>query len=157
MKLSTKARYGFRALAELAAHHGEGAVALKDIAAKQKISRAYLENLFNSLKVAGLLMSRRGPGGGWIFTRSPDRIHLDEVLTALEGAMGVVPCVDHPDLCTSVNACPTREIYVEVSEAVRAVLHRYTIEDIHQRRLELDALDAAIDTSGDLCLSPRTR
>ncbi len=156
MKLSTKSRYGIRALMELAGHYGNGTIAVREIAEDQQISWKYLETLFNSLKVAGLIMSRRGPGGGWALTRPPEEIRLGEVIHALEGAMEVVPCVEHPETCARTDYCATREVYMEINAAILGVLDRYTLDDLYRRKIELDALAPPTTEGVDLCKpSPR--
>ena len=152
MKLSTKSRYGIRALMELAGHYGQGPISVREIAEDQQISGKYLETLFNSLKVAGLINSRRGPAGGWALTRPPKEIRLSEVIRALEGAMGVVPCVEHPAICTRTDHCATREVYVEINAAILAVLDRYSVDDLHRRKIELDDLAPPSTDGEDLCL-----
>jgi len=140
-------------MSELVGQYGNGSLSLKEIAEGQQLSRNYLENLFNAMKVGGLVRSKRGPGGGWQLARPPQEITLTQVLESLEGELGVVDCVDHPDTCKRQAFCPTREIYVEISDAIRGVLDRYTIADLHARQIELEAL--APDDLGleDLCLS----
>ena len=150
MKLSTRSRYGLRAMIELAAHHGQGPTNLAEIAAHQQVSRKYLDTMFNSLKVAGLAMSRRGQGGGWVLTRAPHEIRVSEVMTALEGSLALVPCVEFPDTCARLKACVTHDIYVETTKALIEVLDRYTLADMVERRAELD-VDAAWIAGGDLC------
>lgn len=140
MKLSTRARYGLRAVVELAGRHGQGTTSMQEIADCQKISRKYLDTLFNSLKVAGLVVSRRGLGGGWELTRPPDQIQLAQVFQALEGSLGLVPCVELPDTCPRSAACVAREIYGEMNQALLAILARYTLADARARQLELEAL-----------------
>ncbi len=153
MKLSTKSRYALRAMAELVGHYGNGSLSLKDIAEQQELSRNYLENLFNAMKVGGLVRSKRGPGGGWELTRPPEQITLTMVLEAVEGDLGVVDCVSMPEGCARAEHCPTREIYVEISGAIRSVLDRYTLEDLHQRKVELDALLPDGPLGDDRCLT----
>ena len=77
MKLSTRGRYGMRAMLDLAQHYDEGLVLVKDVAARQQISERYLEHLFLSLKTAGLVRSVRGAHGGFILKSSPDRIRVN--------------------------------------------------------------------------------
>jgi len=151
MKLTTRSRYGLRAMMELAGHYDEGRTNMDQIASGQKISRKYLDTLFNSLKVAGLVMSRRGPGGGWRLTRPPSEIRLTEVLSALEGSLGMVQCVDVPTACARTETCPTREVYVAIHEAIVGVLDRFTLEDIQLRKIELEALFDGEDPGTDMC------
>lgn len=154
MKLSTRSRYGLRAVVELAAYHGNGPTNLQDIADSQQVSRKYLDTMFNSLKVAGLAMSRRGLHGGWVLTRPPEQIQLTDVMQALEGSLGLVPCVDYPDTCARKEGCFTRDLYVEIHEAIVHVLQRYTLADLVQRRSELDGLIDSLP-GDDLCAPDR--
>ncbi len=140
MKLSTRSRYGLRAVVELARRHGQGTTNMQEIADRQAISRKYLDTLFSALKVAGLVHSRRGLGGGWELTRPPEQIHLADVFRALEGSLGLVPCVEYPQNCERAEACVAREIYVQMHESILAVLARYTLADAMDRQIELDAL-----------------
>ncbi len=151
MKLSTRSRYGLRALVELAGHHGEGPLNMRDIAAQQNISHKYLDAVFNALKVAGLAISRRGPGGGWQLTRAPETIRLSEVIPALEGSLGFVPCVDFPDTCVRHEICPTREVYEAMHEAVIGALDRFSLADLYRRKIDLEALISHDGEGADLC------
>jgi len=153
MKLSTRSRYGLRALLVLAQNHGNGTTSVGAIAEQQGLSQKYLDTLFNSLKVAGLTMSRRGPGGGWKLTRPPAEIRLSEALPALEGSFGLVECVDFPDTCSRTESCATREVYVAIHEAILSVLHEFTLADLQERSDELEHL---VDIEGpDLCAGTR--
>jgi Rrf2 family iron-sulfur cluster assembly transcriptional regulator len=84
MKLSTKGRYAMVALADIALHKGDTRVSLSEIARRQDISLAYLEQLFVRLRRAGLVESVRGPGGGYRLARAPEEIRVSEVLEAVE-------------------------------------------------------------------------
>ncbi len=154
MKLSTRSRYGLRAVVELAAYHGNGPTNLQDIADSQQLSRKYLDTMFNALKIAGLAMSKRGLHGGWVLTRSPEQIGLAEVMQALEGSLGLVPCVDDPDTCARKASCVTRDLYVEIHDAIMGVLERYTLADLVQRRGGLDGLLES-QPGDDLCAPDR--
>ena len=151
MKLSTKSRYGLRAMVELAGHHGQGALAMRQIAQDQDLPGKYLEILFNSLKVAGIVRSRRGSKGGWSLDRPPENIRLGEIMQALEGPIDVAPCVLHPDSCGRADHCPTRYFYVEINEAILGVFDRYTLEDLRRRKIVLDEDEADHAPDQDLC------
>lgn len=151
MRLSTRSRYGLRALLVLARRHGQGCISAAKIAEQQGLSQKYLETLFNSLKIAELTMSQRGPGGGWQLTRPPEQIRLSEVLPALEGSFGLVECVDYPHTCSKTESCATREIYVKIHEAILAVLEEYTLEDMQHRSEELSALFEDLPEGRNLC------
>jgi len=151
MKLSTRSRYGLRAAVELAGRYGQGTTNMQEIADRQQVSRKYLDTLFASLKVAGLVVSRRGLGGGWELARAPAEIRIGELLEALEGSLGLVQCVEHPDCCPRHEACVARELYVEMNEAIRGVLDRYTLDDLVGRRLELEQLFPEVGSDAVLC------
>jgi Rrf2 family transcriptional regulator, cysteine metabolism repressor len=151
MKLSTRSRYGLRAIVELAARHGSGTTSMQEIAQAQQVSRKYLDTLFYSMKMAGLVVSRRGLGGGWELTRAPASITAVEVLEALEGSLSLVQCVEFPDTCAKTPSCVTRELFAELDEAIRKVLGRRTLADLVARREELDALAPAEAAGDDGC------
>ena len=84
MKLSTKGRYGMRAMLDLAQHYHDGLVLVKDVAMRQEISERYLEHLFLSLKTAGLVKSIRGAHGGFTLAKAPDKIKLMDIINVNE-------------------------------------------------------------------------
>src|SRR5262249_23220801 len=89
MRLQAKTRYGVRAVFDIAFHQTEGAVQAKDIARREEIPLRYLEQIFQDLKRAGIVESRRGPRGGYTLRRSPDDLRLGEVVRALQGSVEV--------------------------------------------------------------------
>jgi len=133
MRLSTKGRYGFRALLQLALSYGRGPVHLKHIAAKQQISLKYLEQLIASLMAAGFVKSIRGAKGGYLLTRPPHEISLSEVFQALEGSLAPVECVDDVGVCQRANFCVTRDVWKEMKEALDKVLGPLTLKDLVER------------------------
>lgn len=134
MKVSTKARYGARALVELAVVYPKKAVSVKDMAKRQSISPKYLEQIFAPLKAMGLVRAVRGMHGGYELSRPPGQIGLDEVFAALEGSPAPVDCVDHPKACPMEDVCPTRDTWVEMRDAVEGVLKRTTLQDLVDRK-----------------------
>jgi Rrf2 family cysteine metabolism transcriptional repressor len=134
MKLSTRGRYGLRALLDLALHRGEGSVPLKDIARRQEISLPYLEHLITPLVAAGLVKSTRGARGGVLLLKPPADIRLSEVVQVLEGPIAPVDCVNNPALCHRSAFCVTRDIWVELKEAMSQVLDSTTLQDLVERQ-----------------------
>lgn len=134
MKLSTRGRYGTRALLDLAMHYGEGPVQLKDIARRQQISVAYLEHLITPLIAGGILKSTRGSRGGVSLLRPPHEIKLSEVLQILEGSIAPVECVDSPDTCPRSGICAARDIWGELKKAMGNVLESTTLQDLVERQ-----------------------
>ena len=133
MKLSTRARYGSRALTELALVYPDGTLSIKDMAEKQQMSPKYLEQIMRSLKTSGLVTSVRGMHGGFALARKPEDVTLKEVYKALEGTFAPVECVDHPESCTMQKSCPTRDTWIEMMQAMEGVLERTTVQDLADR------------------------
>ncbi len=134
MKLSTRARYGTRALLDLALHSGEGAVLLKDIARRQEISLPYLQHLITPLIAAGIIKSTRGARGGILLLKPPAEIKLSEVLQLLEGSIAPVDCVNNPKTCPRSDLCVTRDIWGELEKVMNAVLESTTLQDLVERQ-----------------------
>lgn len=134
MKLSTRARYGLRALLDLAVHQGEGLILLKDIARRQEISLPYLEHVITPLIAAGLVKSTRGARGGVLLLKPPSEIKLSEVVQLLEGSIAPVDCVNDSKVCHRSTFCVTRDIWVEMKEAMSHVLDSTTLQDLVERQ-----------------------
>ncbi len=134
MKLSTKGRYGTRALLELALHPRERPVPLKDIAQSQQISLPYLEHLITPLISGGIIRSTRGARGGVWLARSPQEIKLSEVIGLLEGSIAPVECVNDPKYCSRSELCVTRDIWGELKKVIDGVLESTTLQDLVERQ-----------------------
>lgn len=138
MKLSTRGRYVTRALLDLALHHSEEPVLLKDIAQRQQISLRYLQRLITPLIAAGIIRSTRGPRGGVWLLKSPEEIRLSEVIQLYEGSIALVACVDNPEICSRSELCVTRDVWGEMKKAMGGILESTTLQDLieKQRRKE---------------------
>ena len=134
MRLSTRARYGTRALLDLALHQGDRPVLLKDIAQRQQISLQYLEHLITPLIAGGIVRSTRGPKGGMSLAKPPQEIRLAEVIQLLEGSAAPVECVDNPAVCPRSEFCVTRDIWGELKKAIDGVLDSTTLRDLVERQ-----------------------
>ena len=134
MKLSTKGRYGLRALLDLALHQDEGPILLKDIARRQEFSLPYLQHVIAPLIAAGLVKTTRGVGGGVSLLRAPSNIKLSEVVQPLEGCIAPVDCVNNPAVCHRSAFCVTRDIWGEMKDAMSQVLDSTTLQDLVKRQ-----------------------
>ena len=134
MKLSTRGRYGTRALLDLALHREEEPVLLKDIAQRQQISLLYLEHLITPLIAGGVVRSTRGARGGVSLAKPPEAIRLSEVIQLLEGSIAPVECVNNPGICTRSELCVTRDIWSELKKAMNGVLESTTLQDLVERQ-----------------------
>jgi Rrf2 family cysteine metabolism transcriptional repressor len=136
MKLSTRARYGTKALLELSLRWGKGPVLLKDIAQMQEIPLQYLEHLIRPLVQAGIIKTTRGARGGISLLKPPREVILSEVIQLLEGSLAPVACVDNPELYPRSDRCVTHDIWAEVKKAMDGVLKSTTFEDLVERQKE---------------------
>lgn len=132
MKFSTKARYGLRAVLELALRYGEGPVSVKTISEHQDISEAYLEQLMSGLGKAGLVKSQRGAQGGYLLAATPEKTGVGDVIRALEGPIVPVDCVNRtaPLSCDRAEKCVSRIVWARVRDAVDQVLDSLTLADL---------------------------
>jgi Rrf2 family protein len=136
MKLSTRGRYGLAAMCELARRPGSEAVPLHKIASEQSISEGYLEQLFLSLRRAGLVKSVRGAQGGYTLARDASEITPGDVLRVLEGPIAPVPCVEGPGDaaagCTRAryDSCLTRRVWERLAFCMSTVLDGISLADL---------------------------
>ncbi len=134
MRLSTKGRYGLRAMIDIVQQQGQGPVPIHTIAARQKISARYLEQLLIPLKQAGLVKSVRGSQGGYIVGRSASKITVGDIIRVLEGPIAPVDCVSErdPDECSRAEHCISRKVWSQLRDSISQVLDSYTLEDLSQ-------------------------
>jgi len=130
MKLSTRTRYGTRALLELALHRDKDPVSLKDIARQQQLSLPYLEHIVAPLIAGGIIRSTKGPKGGISLIREPEDIKLSEITQLLEGSLAPVECVNNPEVCRRSGACAARDVWGRLKEAMDGVLESTTLKDL---------------------------
>ncbi len=126
--------YGARAIVDLARHYNQGPVQSAEIAGRQAIPEAYLEQLLTTLRKSGLIRSTRGPHGGHELARGPADITFLDVVTALEGPLMPLDCLNDADACVISPTCGMREVWQEVMAATRDILQRTTIEDLVERQ-----------------------
>lgn len=129
MWVSTKAQYGLRALIEIGRRDGQ-AVPLKDVAERQGISQHYLEQIASNLRRAGFIRSVRGAHGGYRLARPAASINAYDVVTALEGSIAPVSCVEDDHVCGSHTVCGTQDLWFRVDAALKSVLGSTTLVDL---------------------------
>jgi Rrf2 family protein len=130
LNLSTRARYGLRAMIELSKAPPGAPVLAGYIAERQGLPRKYLHSILVALKTAGLVQSVRGASGGYLLSRSARSIRALEVLEALEGKLRVNACVDDAGACRRSRGCAARALYRDLNRAMIDVLERFTLEDL---------------------------
>lgn len=130
MKLSSRTRYGIRAMLELALEYGKRPLQIKSIADREDISNKYLEQLIAMLKSAGLVRSVRGPRGGYMLAKPPQEILLKDIFVTLEGPISSVDCLEHSQFAPRCTDCATRQIWNEIQNAISKVLSSRTLKDL---------------------------
>lgn len=134
MKLSTRSRYGTRMMLDMAEHGHNGPVQMGDIAKRQGISVKYLEQLIIPLKKARYIKSVRGPKGGHMLAKTPERITLGEIVDTLEGGIDLCHCIENPKSCDKFRHCLTRPIWKRATKAMYDELNATTLADMLPRQ-----------------------
>ena len=142
IKISTKTRYGLRALLELAGNRNSKPVNLQKISEKQNISFKYLENIFSLLKNNNVVRSIRGSKGGYVFAKSPDEINLYEIFIAINGPLSITDCVIDPSICERSEKCPANKIWDEFQQKIIDFFKSKTLIDIMKQKVKGDADEA---------------
>lgn len=132
MKLSTKGRYGLRAMIDLARYSEEEPVSINSIAARQDISERYLEQLVSLLKRAGLVTSIRGAGGGYILSKDARKISVGDILRALEGSLEPVKCAAFysSEGCLASDGCVTKYVWQKINDSINDTVDRITLDEL---------------------------
>ena len=144
MKLSTKGRYGLRALIDLARHEGGAPVSITSISARQDISERYLEQLMSMLKKAGLVTSVRGAGGGYILAKDMKEISVGDILRALEGSLEPVECPGlEPDgACKASDSCVTKYVWKRINDSINQTVDEIMLDQLVEESRKKDPSDA---------------
>jgi Rrf2 family protein len=144
MRLSTKSRYGLRALFDIAYNCGDKPAQIQDISRRQQISPRYLEQIFQNLKRAGILKSKRGPQGGYCLAKGADQITVLEILNATEQDVLLVDCVGlNPKKrkrkaeCPFEGKCVTQSVWEEANNALNKLFGGMTLQTLCQRGMDM--------------------
>jgi Rrf2 family protein len=133
MKLSTKGRYGLRAVVDLAVHSDEETIALSQIAERQAISINYLEQLIAKLKKAGIVKSIRGAQGGYQLAAPAEEISVGAILRALEGDLNPVDCSEvmgGDGLCSNSDSCVTKYVWKRISDSINDAVDNIKLSEL---------------------------
>ncbi len=133
MRLTTKGRYAVTAMLDIALHRERGPVSVAEVAERQAISSAYLEQLFSKLKRAGLLRSVRGPGGGYELARRPDEVNVSHIIAAVGEGVDATRCKGTAD-CQDGATCLTHDLWTALSNRIDEFLAGVTLEDLVAQR-----------------------
>jgi Rrf2 family iron-sulfur cluster assembly transcriptional regulator len=143
MRLSTKSRYAVTSLLDLVMHSEHGPVSLADISVRQGISLSYLEQLFAKMRRNKLVVSTRGPGGGYSLGGSPDQVCIADVINAVDEEIQVADR-DVVNGATSYEPCLTEQLWEELSSEIENYLTTISLADMMQND-EVQELSRAHD------------
>lgn len=129
LKISTKGRYGLRAIIDLILHSQGDNVPLNTIAERQNISKNYLEQVFSSLRKAGIVNSIKGAQGGYFLAKEPSDISVGEILRILEGDLSLA-VLDPEAKENQIEECIYKNVWTKIDEKVNEVINNITLEDL---------------------------
>lgn len=129
MKLSTRGRYGLRAMVYLAEHAADGPVSLSVIANDENISLHYLEQLMRKLRMDGLVQSTRGARGGYTLARAADQMAVGEILRSLEGNLHLTDCIN-PEPCEKGDDCATRVLWERINHGILQIVDHTLLAEL---------------------------
>ena len=135
MKLSTKGKYGVRAVFEIARNYGNGPITIKEIADRQGISFSYLEQILHKLGKAGVIESVRGPAGGYLLASKPAELTIGDIVRTLEGPIALSHCLEPGESrdCNQADDCVARMVWEKVGAKIEEALDSISFNDLlHQ-------------------------
>ena len=141
MKISTRGRYALRFMIDLAQTNKEGYTALKDVSQRQNISIKYLEQITTLLSKNQILLSVRGPQGGYKLARDPKDYTIGEILRITEGDLAPVSCLEEGEaVCPVKDKCHTLSLWVGLDKVINDYLNSKTLEDLLKSPVDLKRL-----------------
>ena len=143
MNISTRGRYGLRALLEISVQPDEKPMTIRDISKKQQMSVTYLEQILYKLKKAGIVRSIRGARGGYMLARRGDKITVSQIISALDGPISISYC-DSPRMreksCIGPQVCVSRILWKKLEDLIEDTLSSVTLADLGKQVLHLKSL-----------------
>lgn len=143
--LSSKAKYGLKAMVYLARREGKGAVLIADVAKDERIPKKFLDTILLELKINGLLSSKKGKGGGYTLAKAAADIRVGDIVRILDGPLAPIACVSRTAYrpcadCVDETACTVRAIMQDVRDAVAAILDHTSLFDMSRTKVKQEAV-----------------
>lgn len=156
MKLTTKGRYGLRAVVDLAVNTDDEAVALSQIAERQGISLNYLEQLVAKLKKSGIVNGIRGAQGGYVLAMPAEEISVGDILRALEGDLSPVDCYEinsNDTPCDNSDICVTKYVWKRISDSINDAVDGIMLSDLvaESKRVQAEAGITQVTQTNQTC------
>ena len=137
MRVSTKGRYGIKALVVLASHYGKGPVSVRYICERKDLSIDYIEQLFIKLRKRNLIKSIRGSRGGFLLAKPPSKIKIGDIIKSIEEPLGLVPCIEDLEKCRTCphyRGCNIRMLWERMGNRIIGILDSTTLKDLCPER-----------------------
>ena len=115
---------------EIARAGSVGPVTIRQISERQDVSVSYLEQILNTLRKSGIIQSVKGPGGGYVLSRGPEKISIAEILRELEGPVAITSCLDPAEGCIRVDSCVTHLLWKSLGENIERFLDSMSLKDL---------------------------
>lgn len=143
--LSSKAKYGLKAMVYLARHEGQGPSLIADVAEAERIPKKFLDAILLEMKNQGLLSSKKGKGGGYVLARPAERIMVGDIVRILDGPLAPIPCVSRTayrpcEDCVDETACTVRAVMQDVRDAIAAILDNTSLADMRVSKVRAEAV-----------------
>ncbi len=142
MKLSTKGRYGLRAMVDLADHCENAPVSISAISTRQGLSVTYLEQLLAKLRKSGLVQSVRGAQGGYVLAKKADEISVGDILRALEGDLSPVNCSEitgDEGACSGSKFCVTKFVWQRINNSIEDAVNNMWLSELVEDSRKIDS------------------
>ena len=130
MRISTKGRYGIKAVMEMAKQYGAGPMSVRELAESSNVPAAYLEQLFKKLRDANVVSAARGAQGGYVLSRSPKDIPVGLIIRTLEGSVAPMICAEEGFVCENSETCVESYLYRRIREGIDDVIDNITLQDM---------------------------
>lgn len=143
--LSSKAKYGLKAMVYLARHEGQGPSLIADVAEAERIPKKFLDAILLEMKNQGLLSSKKGKGGGYVLARPAERIMVGDIIRILDGPLAPIPCVSRTayrpcEDCLDEAACTVRAVMQDVRDAMAAILDNTSLADMRVSKVRAETV-----------------
>ena len=133
-QLSTKGRYGVRAVSHLALVYDKGAISLRELASEEQIPLRYLEQIMNRLRKRGIVDSTRGRHGGYRLSGPPESLTIARIIESVEGEIRVVHCLDvEEDSCERAGYCISKQLWEHLNAKILSFLNSVTLQDLVEK------------------------
>jgi Rrf2 family protein len=145
MKISSKGRYALRMMVDIADQNNGKWISIKDISDRQGISIKYLEQIVTNLNKSGLLKSSRGPQGGYMLARTPDKYTVGQILRVIEGNLSPVACLEtEANQCERRGICPTIGFWKGLNDVINGYVDSVTLQDLLDAQRKEKGIDFSI-------------